>query len=158
MARPTTKAERAARAAAPLVCVGNCGAVNPDRSNPKVTRWTCDECHPGRDRDAAFRYWEGNRAKSIIRGNHIGLSVDDYEDACEAQDWRCAGCGREDRLHVDHDHAMNCEHRHNRSCPDCRRGLLCGPCNRALGMAGDNVETLLSLAAYLMRWEQSHEK
>ena len=41
--------------------------------------------------------------------------------------------------HVDHNHE-------NGSV----RGLLCGPCNRGIGLMRDNPENLINAAAYLM--------
>jgi hypothetical protein len=36
-----------------------------------------------------------------------------------------------------------------RSCEKCRRGVLCGRCNRALGYAGDSPEVLRRMADYI---------
>lgn len=53
-----------------------------------------------------------------------GLSQRGYEALREAQDDRCALCGKRfDKLVVDHDHAT-----------DAVRGLLCHGCNAALGV------------------------
>jgi hypothetical protein len=51
---------------------------------------------------------------------------------------RCGICDRERELHVDH-------------CHDTGRvrGLLCGPCNRSIGVLGDNVEGLRRALRYL---------
>lgn len=59
------------------------------------------------------------------------------------QRWRCAICDRRpypagSRLVVDHDHATGTV-----------RGLLCGPCNSALGLMGDKPERLFTAARYL---------
>ena len=43
--------------------------------------------------------------------------------------------------HVDHDHRTK-----------VARGLLCNRCNRALGMFGDSIETLIAAANYLSGW------
>lgn len=60
----------------------------------------------------------------------------------EQENGRCHACDRPaaevGRLHVDHDHATN-EY----------RGLLCKPCNTALGLVEDDIERLCLLAAYL---------
>ena len=45
------------------------------------------------------------------------------------------------RLSIDHDHASG-----------QRRGMLCGHCNRALGLAGDDPELLRKMARYLERY------
>ena len=58
------------------------------------------------------------------------------------QGGRCAICLRRRRLAVDHDH-RHCPGQEG--CPTCVRGLLCFPCNGALGELGgdDNIPRLL---------------
>ena len=51
---------------------------------------------------------------------------------------KCAACGSTNRLCIDHDHETNKP-----------RGLLCHNCNTALGLVGDNLETLTNLIEYL---------
>lgn len=84
-----------------------------------------------------------------------GLTSEAYEALLVAQRARCAICGTDDPRDarvtlwtVDHDHAC-CPG--PRSCGRCIRGLLCGPCNKGLGMFGDNPAVLESAAAYLRR-------
>jgi len=52
----------------------------------------------------------------------------------------CECCGRvpPKGMQVDHDHVTG-----------KFRGWLCGPCNRALGLLGDNIEGVLKLLSYL---------
>jgi hypothetical protein len=74
------------------------------------------------------------------------------------QNGRCAGCGRTpdevacegvsgEVLHVDHDHTC-CDGAF--SCGECVRALLCKKCNSILGLADDDADRLLALAAYLL--------
>jgi hypothetical protein len=70
-----------------------------------------------------------------------GFTPEDFDRWMESQGGRCAGCGDEfgDTMpHIDHDHATGAV-----------RGLLCGPCNKALGMALDSSKRLMGLARYL---------
>ena len=72
-----------------------------------------------------------------------GITNQDYEQMLENQGFCCAGCGLhqnilEKKLNVDHDHVTGKV-----------RGLLCGNCNRALGLVKDNMETLVRLQEYL---------
>jgi hypothetical protein len=81
-----------------------------------------------------------------------GISADDYDRLFDEQDGKCAICSREPvawqgkwkgrlpRLVVDHDHDTGRV-----------RGLLCGSCNRALGILGDNLAGISRVAAYLFR-------
>ena len=71
-----------------------------------------------------------------------GLTIQLWEAMLIAQSGRCAACC--DPLdgikepHIDHDHAT-----------DRVRGLLCSPCNTALGHAKDSIERLMGLVHYL---------
>lgn len=55
-------------------------------------------------------------------------------------------CGEKENLQVDHDHSC-CPG--SKSCGRCIRGLLCGPCNRSLGLAQDSPQKLWGLILYL---------
>lgn len=70
-----------------------------------------------------------------------GLSVETYDDLLEAQRGVCALCEKapvKHRLAVDHDHETG-----------RIRGLLCAPCNKALGILGDSVSGLQRAIAYI---------
>ncbi len=70
-----------------------------------------------------------------------GLSIEIYEFLTAIQGGRCAACDRpSDDLHVDHEHGTGRV-----------RGLLCGSCNRGIGLLGDDPDRLESAAAYLRR-------
>lgn len=84
------------------------------------------------------------RAKLAGRKGHLkktyGLTVEDYDRMLEAQGGKCVCGAVEDPLHVDHDHKTGEV-----------RGLLCGSCNRTIGMALDSPKRLRVLALYLHR-------
>ncbi len=63
----------------------------------------------------------------------------------------CFACAKPGRLCVDHDHSCCADKRG--ICGECVRGLLCRSCNAILGLAQDDRQRLLDLAAYLDRWE-----
>lgn len=72
-----------------------------------------------------------------------GISWEDYNEMFKEQNGCCKICGRHQsefkvRLHIDH-----C-HRTNRI-----RGLLCGPCNQALGLVRENVKTIEAMKEYV---------
>lgn len=86
-----------------------------------------------------------------IRGTKLkqeyGLSIERYNAMLASQDHVCAGClkpestiwrGRVLSLAVDHDH-LNGD----------IRGLLCMRCNRALGMLGEDLDTMRRLIDYV---------
>lgn len=74
-----------------------------------------------------------------------------YTKLLAAQGGACAiCCGNNDgrAFNVDHDHSC-CPG--DVSCGKCVRGLLCGLCNRGIGMLGDDATRLRAAADYLER-------
>ena len=67
-----------------------------------------------------------------------GLTHDQFIAMRNEQKNRCAICKFEDELVVDHCH-VTCE----------VRGLLCGKCNKGLGMFDDNIGRLKAAISYL---------
>ena len=69
-----------------------------------------------------------------------GMTVADYERMRREQGWRCGICHKKTlkTLAVDHDHITGAV-----------RGLLCLPCNRALGLLKDDLSIVESAANYL---------
>lgn len=79
----------------------------------------------------------------------FGINAKDYEEMSASQAGACAICGRSDIvLAVDHDHAC-CAGR--KSCGNCIRGLLCGNCNRALGLLREDPSLFMSAVLYLKK-------
>lgn len=73
-----------------------------------------------------------------LRKKYAGLTLRDVAAMSDKQGHKCAICGDEGKLNVDHDHETN-----------AIRGLLCSPCNRGLGFFRDSRERLLAAVAYL---------
>lgn len=127
---------RAARAAAPV-----------DPVTEKVCS-TCREAKPGHEFSRDGRRGSGLRSECKPCAQRrkwlerYGLTHEQYEERRRAQGGLCAICSRPpadgDRLHVDHCHASTVV-----------RGLLCGSCNRGLGLFGDQPGRLEKAAAYL---------
>lgn len=77
-----------------------------------------------------------------------GLSVDDYNSLLEKQGNKCAICkcpqpnegklSKRNRLVIDHDHLTGRV-----------RGLLCDPCNRAIGQFKENLSNIKAAVKYL---------
>lgn len=73
------------------------------------------------------------------RIKRYGIDINGYNKLYQKQGGRCAICFKEyDKLDIDHCHFTN-----------RIRGLLCGSCNRALGLMKDNSEFLLKAIDYL---------
>jgi hypothetical protein len=71
--------------------------------------------------------------------SEYGLSAEFAEKVMTAIDSGvCSVCGRSSKLHIDHDHKSG-----------KFRGLLCGNCNRALGLMFDDPVSIGRLAAYV---------
>lgn len=75
------------------------------------------------------------------RQEHYGLSEDAYQVLLAVASGSCMLCHKPtNKLHIDHNHETGEV-----------RGLLCGSCNRGLGMFHDNTETLTAAIEYLRR-------
>jgi hypothetical protein len=81
--------------------------------------------------------------------DRYGITLEDYDTLVVKQDGRCAICqttnpgGRKGRFCIDHDHITG-----------KIRGLLCSPCNRALGGFHDDPRLLQIAAEYLRQSTQ----
>ena len=65
-----------------------------------------------------------------------------YEETLESQGGLCAICGCSKKLHMDHDHDTG-----------KIRGVLCGACNRGIGLLKDDYEVLSRAVDYLKKWK-----
>lgn len=70
-----------------------------------------------------------------------GLTPSQYRRMLEVQNYACAVCGSEEPLQVDHDHDSGAV-----------RALLCGACNRALGLLKEDPARIAGLAFYIGRF------
>lgn len=80
-------------------------------------------------------------AELQARCARYGITLDQYEATYLQQNGRCFICGGLDNdrsLAIDHDHGTGKV-----------RGLLCSPCNRALGLLMDDPERARAAARYL---------
>ena len=84
------------------------------------------------------------RISSVVRANKLktryGLTPAEYDELAEKQMKKCAICGSEEKLHVDHCHQTKKV-----------RGLLCGNCNRGLGIFKDDIERFKKAINYLLK-------
>ena len=119
-------------------------SFHKDRSRPDGLNHRCRLCNSKRQRkgDARRRGIPGHRDKRRVYelNYYYGLSLDEYEALLAKQHGICAICGKKPErvLAVDHDHEN-----------EYVRGLFCRPCNSAIGLFGDNPETLRAAADYL---------
>ena len=112
-------------------------AFGKDQTQDDNHRRLCKVCY-----NARYYCPEKRREKHLKAA--YGISSKKYVAMLEEQDHKCAICGAEaphqhqGRLHVDHCHTGGHV-----------RGLLCGACNRALGLLKDDPTRFLKAMAYL---------
>jgi hypothetical protein len=112
----------------PITCQ-HCGQPVPYKSRRR--RYCSDDCY----KTVARLRWTRWRVKGIDPDTH------GFDDQC------CGLCGTAGiPLVIDHDHAC-CPN--GNSCGDCVRGLLCRPCNGALGMFREDPILLRRAADYV---------
>ena len=119
---------------------------NKDHHIAKAAKWQNENRDKYRMISAKHRQKlgkEGKRAKEIKR--IYGITLEQYKEMHASQSGVCAICkgttnwkNREGELVIDHDHTTRQV-----------RGLLCHPCNTALGMMADSTERLQAAISYL---------
>lgn len=85
------------------------------------------------------------RKRAVQRERNTGMSAEYFDELLSAQEWCCAICAveiTEASGHADHNHETG-----------GLRGVLCGNCNRALGIMGDSADRLRAAAEYLIGYE-----
>lgn len=110
-------------------CTG-CSEVKPLESFHKVNRASKYVARCKRCRNDEIRVIQIKR--------RYGITQEDHQAMLAAQHGKCAICGSEHRLCIDHDHSTGKV-----------RKVLCDRCNRALGVVDDDPELLLKLVDYL---------
>lgn len=112
----------------------NCSRCGGPRGQEHGTR--CKRC---RGEEAAERRpFRRCSAKDTWLRHRYGITEADFNEMLELQGGKCALCRRGNARNTDHDHLTGEV-----------RGLLCSPCNTALGVLGDNVDGLLRAIEYL---------
>lgn len=120
--------------------------ANRDRYIRRSQRWRENnpekyEAWRRRNRDEnRQRISKNNRKNYFLRT--YGLTEEDLYFLSVAQNHRCAVCGlgHEAGLHIDHDHATG-----------LIRGLLCGKCNKAIGLLKEDPVLFDAASRYLQR-------
>lgn len=107
----------------------------------RVTR-TLEETVRLRDYQRSYRARNPGKVRewnkrNVLRSKY-GLSEQQYHEMLIAQDGLCGACYAEPATHVDHDHETGAV-----------RGLLCSPCNLALGLFHEDIERLEGAVLYL---------
>ena len=112
----------------------------------RVGKWQKENASRVNDVQRRNRARRGEEYRRLEREGHLrrkyGLTQNMFEALVSAQLGNCAICGAnvDLELHVDHDHRTKKV-----------RGLLCGKCNKAIGLLNDDPELLLAAKVYLER-------
>ncbi len=126
-------------------------STHKDRAVAATKSW--QSRNPEKLRQASRRWRESypqkmSKSKKVSNLRFFyGLSLEQYELMLEKG---CQICGSHENPHVDHDHS--CCPSLSRGCGTCVRGLLCQPCNLALGLFKDDPGLLQAAAQYLSEY------
>lgn len=121
----------------------------------------CKPCNKAR----ALEWYHSNRERGLERRKQwhhsnteyvrdqkllktYGINLAQYHEILASQGGVCAVCGGPERMADGR--AMPVDHCHRTGKV---RGILCSHCNRAIGLLGDDPETLIRASAYLARKE-----
>lgn len=118
-------------------------AANPEPARQRAHQWHI------KNRDRHLEYMRKRReekpdhVRSIRLKAAFGITYEEYQTILASQNYCCAICGKtpqenRKRLAVDHCHTTKQV-----------RGLLCSPCNQAIGLFKENTNNLYSAIAYL---------
>lgn len=134
-----TMRNRARRSTEPKDPCSVCG----DPVTRRGARFCSAECrHLARPERSAE---ERDRLRWAFILRKYGVTKEMFKEILARQDDRCAICRTpepgEQGWQLDHDHRIN-----------KARGILCGRCNRGLGLFGDNAESLDRAADYLRQF------
>ena len=116
--------------------------------------WEWKESTPSKDKAAYQREWRSKnpeRVKNADLKKTYGITLEQYEAMMAEQNGVCAICKQPENT-KDKDggpRGMPVDHCHTTGKV---RGLLCTPCNRALGMFKDSTENLQSAIDYLNKF------
>jgi DNA-directed RNA polymerase subunit RPC12/RpoP len=114
----------------------DCGKEIAPTKPGKRRNQRCDECRSKHQKPYLLDLTK-SRDKHLRR--FYRMTENDFQRMNQEQNGGCAICGEKpDRLHVDHDHNAGRV-----------RGLLCGSCNRMIGIAKEDPARLAAAIKYL---------
>lgn len=130
----------------------NCANKNCKEINPQPLNNFHKKFNKLKSRCKSCRHLEYHDNKINQKNNHLkkqfGVSLNFYNDLINKQNYKCEICGIDRKfsgkkgLVIDHNHENN-----------QIRGLICGPCNSALGLFKDNIQSLINAIQYLEFYE-----
>ena len=93
----------------------------------------------------AYRELKKEHIKEVVRANKLrnryGITPEDFDLMVKQQHGKCAICKQKEKLTIDHCHSSGKV-----------RGLLCGNCNRGLGLFKDNLTAIKNAGRYIKKY------
>ena len=127
-----------------MTCKHHGEAPRTKQNKCRLCKAASDKAYRAKNRDkliASTANWhKTNRAhiQQYYRTKLYGLSKEQYEALLVSQNYKCAICKTADAKEIDHCHTTGKV-----------RGILCGPCNRGIGIFKENRTTIAAVLAYL---------
>jgi hypothetical protein len=112
---------------------------NPEDKVAYDKRWNAENPRDPEKKAAYMKQWYADNPHANVARKGVEVTAGWYFENYDLQEGKCKICSEfQHRLHIDHCHTTM-----------KLRGLICGPCNRALGLMRDNPEALRNAARYL---------
>jgi hypothetical protein len=89
--------------------------------------------------------YQPNKTKNQRLIREYGITLEEYNLLAQKQNNKCACCGSETKLVVDHCHT------HGNV-----RELLCNRCNTVVGMCEENIDIALKIRDYIEKWTKQN--
>ena len=125
----------------------NCGPLPLAEFYPSSRTRLCKACQNRARTERARANPDQQRAvRRRIKLKKYGLTPEDYDRMVAEQGGLCAICLREGEIDPTSQLRLGVDHNHTTGRV---RGLLCRPCNQALGVMGDDPERCDRMAEYL---------
>ena len=111
-------------------------ALNKEKIKPR------HKAYREKHKEKYRQYYKENysRWQNYHLKRNYGISIAVYDSMALSQQHVCAICKHKDKLQVDHDHNTGKV-----------RGLLCGHCNKGLGLFRNSMRYLLDAAEYISK-------
>ena len=134
------------------------GDFYPDRKSKDGLNHYCKPCvnlynknrRTQRHKDPVIRQIDLDKKSENHYKRRHGMTREQRDSFIASQGSKCGVCKTLDPENrgwqIDHDHSC-CPKEY--SCESCRRGILCVRCNTAIGLFGDNLESIKSALVYL---------
>jgi hypothetical protein len=122
---------------------------NSEKVKTAAVRWSKNNKQRSTEITRKYRESNTDRLKDAYLRRKYGISLIQYNSLLAKQAHSCAICKRSKSefkydLDVDHDHIN-----------DQVRGLLCNPCNQALGLLKESINSCQNMAQYLSLHKES---